>query len=71
MVARGFKMKLFELKKGDRFVMVSLDKNKTNETGVFLGCDGAYAKIRFDSYNYGSPHQFHNIGCNLNVEKIS
>ena len=63
-------MKLFELKKGDRFKIVSLNKNKEADYGVFLGCDGAFAKVRFDDYNYGSPHQFHNIACYLNVEKI-
>ena len=63
-------MKLYELNKGDRFEIISLDKNKPNDTGVFLGCDGAYAKVRWDDFNYGSPHQFHNISCNLNVEKI-
>ena len=60
-------MKLYELNKNDRFNFSLV--TGVSKDGEFLGVDGMYAKVKWDSEDYSTDHQFDFIACYVEVEE--
>ena len=61
-------MKLYELNKGDRFNFSIV--TGANKDGEFLGVDGMYAKVKWDSEDYSTDHPFDFLACYVEVEEM-
>ena len=67
-------MKLWQIKKGERFRAVFHDENTDNEllsvTGISCGIDGMYAKVKYDGVEYTDEAPFSYLACATEVEHI-
>jgi len=61
-------MKLYELNKNDRFNFSLV--TGVSKDGEFLGVDGMYAKVKWDSEDYSTDHQFDFLACYVEVEEM-
>ena len=68
-------MKIYELKKGDRF-KAEFHNPKTDEveltiTGIFIGMDGLYAKCLLDGFDDYAKYSFDTEVIKVNDEKTN
>ena len=64
----GDKMKIHELSIGDEFCITNYI-GQYNLIGIFLGCDGMYGKVKWNSgIPYSNEFPFDLIRCNTEVE---
>ena len=61
--------KLYDLEKGDRFRWPIHDTASQHYYGTFIGCDGAYGKVRWDNEPY-TKKDLDNFACWAKVVKL-
>jgi hypothetical protein len=67
-------MKLYQLKKGERFRAIFHDPNTDQQvlevTGTFWGADGMYCKVCYDGIEYPEEQPWSYLSIGVEVEKL-